>query len=273
MLTKLILLFLTVGHILALSSFVENGKRAELFEIMDTEVPTFKVTIPNEKFEELKLAMQTPKFNLTESFNDGATADTGYGTIEFEKVKDATMIVEINNTVKNFNKVTFDIGGSSARTYGRQGFNIKIRDKKKDLYGRTQFRIRSDPRDATYLRSKLSCDMLNRMGVFSISANYIILYVNEEYFGFYVFMDAPKIPWVEQVFGEKDTRNLIKCKEGFEFLTLQNGMDTCVNEDDEITDMTEWNNFLAALDNAQTVEEIEDIFDVDQFLHLAAWDY
>jgi len=103
---------------------------------------------------------------------------------------------------KEFNNVTFDLGGSSSRIYGRQGFNIKIKDKKKDLYGRTQFRLRPYPRKATYLREKLSCDMLNRMGAVSISANYATLYVNGKYFGFYILMDAPKLSWIEQIFGE-----------------------------------------------------------------------
>ena len=275
MLTIIILLFLTVTHILA-SSYVEDGKRAELFEIMDTEVPTFRVTVPKEKFEELKLALQTPPPTVSvfkdEGDEDVSDAvednDNVYGVYEFEKIKNATMVVEINGTEKHFNEVVFDIGGSSARLYGRQSFNLIIRDKNKDLYGRSQFRIRPDARDATYLRSKISCDMLNRMGIVSISANYITLYVNEEYFGFYVFMDAPKLPWVEQVYGEKDTNNLYKCKEIGAYLSSQ-----CVNENKEITDNTEWNKFITALDKAQTVEEIEDFFDVDQFLYLAAFDY
>ncbi|ORX81350.1 hypothetical protein BCR32DRAFT_188752, partial [Anaeromyces robustus] len=128
--------------------------------------------------------------------------------------------------------------------------------------------IRSDARDATLLRSKISCDILNRMGIISISANYIILYVNEEYFGFYVLMDAPKIPWVEQVFGEKDTKQLYQCKKVGAYLSS-----LCVNENKDITDNTEWNKFVKDLEEAQTVEEIEKIFDVEQFLYLAAFDY
>jgi len=273
MIKKLILLFLTVGQILA-TSFIENGKRAELFEILDNEVPTLRVSMPDEKFVGLKAAMQNAPtlidFNKTVEEPIGGDS---YGAQEFEKVKDATMVVEINDTQQEFSKVTFDIGGSSARLYGRQGFNLKIRDKKKTLYGRTQFRLRSDPRDATLLRSKLACDMLNRLGIVSISAGYVKLYVNDEYFGFYVFMDAPKIPWVEQVFGEKDTTHLYKCKPGGAYLSFNDGFDSCENEDDEYTDRTEWTNFITALDNAQTVEEIEDFFDVDQFLYLAAFDY
>ena len=273
MLTKLIILFLTIGQILA-TSYVENGKRAELFELLDVEVPSFRVTMSDEQFALLKIAMQSKQLNMTEVYDKmGGESGDIYNVIEFEKVKNATMVVEINGEEKEFNKVSFDIGGSSARTYGRQGFNLKIRDKKKTLYGRTQFRLRSDPRDATYLRSKLCCDILNRMDIPSISAGYIKLYVNDEYFGFYVFMDAPKLPWVEQVFDEKDTKNLYKCKSGGQFLTLQMNSDLCENENEEVTDRTEWTNLLTALDNAQSVEEIEDIFDVDQFVYLAIFDY
>ena len=126
MLTKLILLFLMIGQILASSSYIEDGKRAELFEITDNEVPIFRVTISDENFKTLKNAMQ----NIRLSFRD--VYEGKYSEVaEFEKVKDAKMVVEINGTKKEFNKVNFDIGGSSARTYGRQAFNIKIRIKRR----------------------------------------------------------------------------------------------------------------------------------------------
>ena len=58
----------------------------------------------------------------------------------------------------------------------RQGYNLKIRGKK-DLYGRTQFKLRSDAHDATYLRSKLACDIHNRLSLDSGSASlYYFIY-------------------------------------------------------------------------------------------------
>ncbi|ORX77407.1 hypothetical protein BCR32DRAFT_207962 [Anaeromyces robustus] len=169
--------------------------------------------------------------------------------------------------------VHFDIGGSSARNYGRKAFNIKIKDKNKDLYGRSQFRLRTDPRDPTFLRSKLCCDMINRMGLYSISANFAILYVNDEYFGFYVIMDAPKLSWIEQVFGEKDTTSLYKCRTGGLYLTEQVCAYGCENENDDVTDRTEWIDFLRILDNAKTIDEIEKVLDIESFTYLAVFDY
>jgi len=186
------------------------------------------------------------------------------------KTKNATMIVKINGGSKSFDKVTFKIGGSSSRTYARQAFNIKIRGSE-NLYGRQEFRIRSDAREATYLRSKLACDMHNRLGLPSISANYISLYVNEEYWGFYVLMDSPKPKWAEIEYGDVDTTHLFKCKAGG--LTLSSTGSNCENENDEFTDFTEWRTFIQNLDRASTISEANTIFDVDQFLYEMAYEY
>jgi hypothetical protein len=115
--------------------------------------------------------------------------------------------------------------------------------------------------------------MHNRLGLTSISANYISLYVNDEYIGMYILMDAPKVSWAELEFGDENTGNLYKCKSGGNALTVKSCATGCTNENDEITDTTEWVEFLTAMDNAQSAEDIEDIFDVDQFLYEIAFEY
>ena len=55
-------------------------------------------------------------------------------------------------------------------------FNIKIINGE-ELYGRSHFKLRSDMDDQTYLRSKLVSDIHNRVGIKSISANYIQFYL------------------------------------------------------------------------------------------------
>jgi len=113
--------------------------------------------------------------------------------------------------------------------------------------------------------------MHNRLGLISISANYMSLYVNDEYWGFYVLMDAPKPKWAEIEFGDADTTHLFKCKSGG--LTLSANGSNCENENDEFTDLTEWNAFIQDLDRASTSDEIDKIFDVDQFLYEMAYEY
>jgi len=271
---QFILALLFVWQIAA-SSFLENTKRAEYFELTDDEIPDFKITMPDSDYEKLieELSVETIGFNdIAKNLMDNAAGNVAE-EVEATKFKDGvTLEVEIKGEKKVFNKITFAIGGSSARNYGRQGFNIKIRGKEK-FYGRTQFRLRSDARDATFLRSKIACDIHNKLGLVSIAANYASLYVNGNYLGFYIIMDSPKLPWIEEVYGEKDTKNLIKCKIGGNYLSEATCATQCENENEDVTDNSEWVKILRAIDNAKTPADLENIFEIDHFLYEAAYEY
>jgi len=129
------------------------------------------------------------------------------------KTKNATLIVEINNGKKVFDKITFSLSGSYSRNFSKPNYNLKIRGKD-ELFGRRQFKLRGDASEPTYMRTKLVSDIRNRVGMPSLSANYAILYVNNEYYGLYIFTDAYKESWIEYVYGEKDTQLLYKCNYG-----------------------------------------------------------
>ncbi|ORX70407.1 hypothetical protein BCR32DRAFT_225628 [Anaeromyces robustus] len=246
---------------------------------MDDEIPIFRIHITEENFNELIKNAQTSinMGDIGDLGDFGDKGDMGKGSLNIfgEKytINNATMIVEINGKKESFNSVKFSIGGSSSRIYGRQAFNLKIKDKKKDLYGRKQFRIRSDAREATYLRSKLSCDMHNRLNLLSIAANYMLLYINDQYFGIYIIMDAPKESWAKLEFNDENSKNLYKCKNGGAILSGISTANTCKNENDKITENSEWLEFLDRVEKAQSPDEIEDIFDIDQFLYELVFEY
>jgi hypothetical protein len=308
---ELLLASFTVAH----TDFIKDGNRAELFEIMDHEVPDFRITIPQNEFNQMKSEINASNGFFKRQWdwgnqwgnnggnqwgnnggnpwgnnggnpwgNNGGNPWGGdiWGGMgggggfltqkENYKTKNATMVVNINGGQQSFDKVTFSIGGSSSRSYARQAFNLKIRGKN-DLYGRKQFRIRSDAREATYLRSKLACDIHNRLGIPSIAANYISLYVNNEYWGFYVLMDAPKPTWAEIEYGDKDTTHIYKCKAGGINLQSSTSATQCENENEDVTDHSDWTNFLSSLDRANSMREAESFFDVDQFLYEMAYEY
>jgi len=276
MLLKVIVVLLAVWQVLASTPFIEDGLRAEIFELTDNEVPTFRITIPEDRFAELKDRAQRPYKGHKAGVERVVKILKGEPVEPEEredklKIKEATLAVEINGEKKSFEKVTFSVGGVSSQQMARQSYNIKIRGNKK-LFGRTRFRLRYDIYDPTHLRSKLACDVHNRLGLDSLSANYALLYVNDEYFGFYVLLDAAKLSWIEEKFGEKDTPNLYKCRGGGCFLTKE-CIYTCDNENDEVTDNSEFVKFLTQLDNAKSAEEIEDIFDIDKFLYETAYEY
>ncbi|ORX82571.1 hypothetical protein BCR32DRAFT_202599, partial [Anaeromyces robustus] len=131
--------------------------------------------------------------------------------------------------------------------------------------------LRSDCIEPTYLRTKLVCDIHNRLGLISSSANYIQLYINNEYMGLYIINDLFKPSWVEKVYGDIETSTLYKCKSIEDFIPEYSK--DCFNENDEITDESEWINFLKRIENAKTASDIEDTFEIDHFLYEMAIEY
>ncbi|ORX64270.1 coth-domain-containing protein [Anaeromyces robustus] len=188
--------------------------------------------------------------------------------IEKCKIKDGSMVVDFNGEKKEFKKVTLSIGGNYSRYFAKYQYNIKI-GKGENLYGRKHLKLRADITDPSLMRTKLISDIHNRLEIPSVSANYITLNINDEYLGLFILTDRYKTSWVEDVFNEKDTKLLYKCEDS----TLTKEQSYCINENDEVTDTTEWNELIETLDNAQNVSDIEDIFDVDQFLKEMAIEY
>ncbi|KAL6630385.1 coth protein-domain-containing protein [Neocallimastix sp. 'constans'] len=158
----------------------------------------------------------------------------------------------------------------SSHYYPKLAYNVKIRGKKQ-LFGRKQFRIRSDIRDPSMMRSKLYCDVSNRLGfVNSTSTNYVKVIVNNEDLGFYIIIE----------YNDPDTTDLIQCKYIFAFLDYNSTYTNCVNENEDNPDMTNFGVLLNTLDNANSIREINEIFDVENFLKnmilewlTASWDH
>ncbi|KAL6596530.1 coth protein-domain-containing protein [Neocallimastix sp. 'constans'] len=169
----------------------------------------------------------------------------------------------------SFNKITFSLGGQNSRSYSKPGFNLKIRGGK-ELFGRRQFKLRSDASEPSYMRTKLMCDIHNKLGLPSISANYIIFYINDEFMGLYILTDAYKESWIEYVYGEKDTTNLYKCEYCDLLYDTKNGFE---NENKEASDNQELYEFLKAMTKAKSSVDVESIFDLDQFYKEIAIEY
>ncbi|OUM57354.1 hypothetical protein PIROE2DRAFT_17695 [Piromyces sp. E2] len=148
---------------------------------------------------------------------------------------------------------------------------FELNGGKNELYGRSHFKLRSDSSDPTYLRTKLVSDIHNRLGLQSSSANYVQLYINNEYMGLHIITDSFKLSWVEKVYGDKDSSTLYKCESIKDLLPKYS--DGCTNENEDVTDNTEWINFLMAIKNAKSASDLEDIFEIDHFLYEMAIEY
>jgi len=160
--------------------------------------------------------------------------------------------------------------------YGRSndkvGFNIKLSKK---FFDRKNIRLRPDPGDKSHLRSKLCCDMANRLGLPSIQATFARLYMNGEYWGLYTLMDAIKPSWIKQTFKpeEEEITTLFQCKTGgFNFSTYS--YNQCINANDEYTnDKTEFKNFVAQMNSFNSIKQMDEVMDVDNFLKYIAMEW
>jgi len=237
----------------------------------------FQVFTSNPNFHPIQIAIILSKLPLAEGYQLNpnlqaiiAMADTSDKYNEF-KTPNATMTVDISGKINKFDSITFSLGGRSSLCFTKPGYNIKIRGKEK-LFGSKNFKLRAESADPSFLRSKLASDIHHHLGLPCISTNYATLYINEEYMGLFTISDAYKSPWIEDKYGEKKTSHLYKC-DTMTYLTLVNSLFLCENADDEITDNTEYSEFLKVLDKAESAEDIEEIFDVDHFLTEIAFEY
>jgi len=196
------------------------------------------------------------------------------------KSKNGKLAVEVAGNVKTFEKVTLSLSGEYSRLLVKPNFSLKIKDEGVDLLGRKHFKLRSDFTEPTFLRSKLTSDIHRAMGLTSIFANYAVLNINGEYMGLFVLTDTYKESWIEKVYGEEDPKHLYKCKGGA--YIRSDTVDKCVNEDEDIDPLLdeEWIQFLETVDKAESAEDIEDIFEVEDFIYemaieylLGAWDH
>ena len=86
-------------------------------------------------------------------------------------------------------------------------------------------------------------------------------------------MDNIKLSWTKAEFNDPETTTLYKCKYMGNDLSLNKSKTGCINENDKVNNHTEWITLLSRLDEAKFPEEIEDIFDIDQFLTEIAFEY
>jgi len=87
-------------------------------------------------------------------------------------------------------------------------------------------------------------------------------------------MDCFKPSWIEEVFGEKDTASLYKCSRFGNDENVSNYyVNACNNDDKNITDKSEWNQFVKNIEDAKSISDFEAFFDVDLFITAIALEY
>jgi len=136
--------------------------------------------------------------------------------------------------------------------------------------GRKQLRIRTEVADPTFMREKLIYDMANDLNLPCLSINYVKLYFNDRFMGFYAMRDAYKSSWIESIYNEKKTSHLYECDGNYGSSHAYN----CINDDEDLQSSdVDFNNFLAKIDQTKTKEELAEFFDVENYLRWQAIKY
>jgi len=187
---------------------------------------------------------------------------------KYFEASSASMSFNLGKEVTEFPKVKFSVGGRSTKFFEKVGYNINIKGGNL-LYETKQIRLRAVTVDPTFMRDKLSYDLFNLIGIPCLSANYARLFINDEFMGLYLLRDAYKSQWVENNFGEKNTKHIYKCDEG------SHKVYNCKNDDDNIDTNKDkdYKKFIEQIDKAETREDLEKFFDVKTFIRWQAARY
>lgn len=187
----------------------------------------------------------------------------------------------LNNTVKkSFSSFQISVNTYNKKNTSNLEYYIKILDKENDLFGRKSILLRKDMNDGSMMRTKLTCDLLNRLGIPSLSANYCHLYINGEFMGLYILQDIYRQSWIKSYYNNDNSNGIIlyQCKKENSDLT-ENNLKTC-NNLGSVSSYQPLADFLSSIKNVSSRSEVESIMDVDEFIKvwiiewlIGSWDH
>ncbi|ORX50253.1 hypothetical protein BCR36DRAFT_326775 [Piromyces finnis] len=251
--------------------YVKNSNRT--FNPLEGKVITIKIDMTEKNYKKLIEIAQVSSYDLYYKYN------MDYDKLEnFEEKVNMTTIID--GSEEKYEKINFKTGGRYGRVQDRIGFNLKLK-KDKLFYNRKDLRLRPDASDYTHIRSKISADLMNRWNIHSVQETYTELYINNNYYGLYFLMDSIKPSWIKQNFDNQnqngndddDVRTLYHCQSFNSNLDPIN-IKKCFNEKDEYLNYTEpLYNMANDLQNVTTIEELSDIFNIENFTRTIIAEY
>ncbi|KAL6607307.1 coth-domain-containing protein [Neocallimastix californiae] len=205
-----------------------------------------------------------------------------------------------DDSVKHFTNVTLSFSGMSTRGFAKRPYKVKLSDglnetkENKSVFGRKQFKLRSLVQDCSYVKQKLVADVGHAMGVYLPQSGFTRLYMNGEPYGLYEITDNPKKNWIKKIIHEDKLPANSKVGSYYKgvsysdevfvpaSLSVQtdekwyNELYECENEkegQEPYTDLKEFINWIATIDNNTSADEIRSKFEVDLFLKYMVIEY
>jgi len=236
------------------SKYLDNLDRS--FDKIENKIVDIYIPLTDEEFKQLeKLTQVTLKQVQTSNPNN---------IEDFEALVNCTVRYDGKEEFRPLTK--FKTGGMYARSNSKVGYNLKFEDK---IFTRKSLRLRPDPNDKSYMREKLTADILNRAGLPSIQSSYARLYINNKFFGLYSLLDSVKPYMIKKLFkldDKSEDMTLFQCKNNYMDFTI--GSEThCIDANNETsTDLSKLADFVKKVNEATSIEQFDEFLDVDLFL-------
>lgn len=192
-----------------------------------------------------------------------------------------------NNITDTIENVGFRLRGNTSRTSKKKSFKISINafESGKKYHGLEKLNLNGEHNDPSILRSKMCWDLYRRVGIPSSRANHVELYINNQYYGLYINVEHIDEEFVQKRFSNK-SGNLFKClwpadlvykgSNQSNYKDESNGRRTydlkTNNESDDYSQLVQFIDILNNTTGDQFQCELEEIFDVDNYIKAIAMD-
>ena len=184
-----IILFLLSFLISSVNINSQNDESWKVFD--DSQVAIVKITIDEN--------------NLNYMYENPHSDSMHIAQISFQ-------IAYINEVVDS---VGFRIRGASSRDSFKKSFKLSFNTfvKGGDFYSLEKINLNGEHNDPSIIRSKLSWDFFNSIGMVSSRAAHTAVYINEKYYGLYISIEHIDDEFLQKNFSD-DSGNLWKCLYG-----------------------------------------------------------
>jgi len=190
----------------------------------------------------------------------------------------------IHDTVEN---IGFRLRGNTSRYSQKKSFKISFNtfESGRKFYGFEKLNLNGEHNDPSIIRSKLSWDIFRKMRVPASRSGYVMLYINNIYYGLYINVEHIDENFVKSRFGNNDG-NLYKCLWPADLQYLGNDpnlykltsgnrrvYDLKTNENtDDYTDLMNFISVLYITRDSVFIPAIQEIFNLNGFLKSLAVD-
>jgi hypothetical protein len=194
----------------------------------------------------------------------------------------ATFIYNSNASNDTILNIGFRLRGNTSRYAKKKSFSISFNEfvSGQKFKGLKKMNLNGQHNDVSLMRTKLSQEILNNVGLHSSRTSYVELYINDEYKGLYVNVEHIDKEFLESRFTTDFSGNLYKCNYGADLTYWGSNPENYYSTFELKTNKTQNNysgliHFLEILNstpNSTFACEIEKVLDVESYLKSAAFE-